>query len=280
MKTSRHRYQPHEFASKARVTVRTLHHYDRIGLLKPSGRTGVGFRLYRDGDFVRLQQIVTLKFIGFSLKEIKRLLDRKGSGLSPALRAQRMTLEQKRRHLDAAIQAIAKAEGIAVSRSQLDWEAFQKIIEVIQMQTNTDWTKQYYNEEAQKLIAKRQKLWNPELQKQAEANWAALYKDIEAAAGRGMDPSSAEAQALVERRDKLVGGFTGGHAAVAEGLKEMWSDQSNWPQEFKKGMVETFAQHGVPAAQGPAPSLLSAKAEAFFKKALEARQRANPRAKP
>ena len=76
------------------MTVRTLHHYDRIGLLKPSDYTGVGFRLYRDGDFVRLQQIVTLKFIGFSLKEIKRLLERKGSGLSAALRAQRMTLEK------------------------------------------------------------------------------------------------------------------------------------------------------------------------------------------
>jgi len=97
-KTNGNRYQPNRFAKKSGVTVRTLHHYDCIGLLKPSEHIGVGFRLYRDGDFARLQQIVTLKFIGFPLKEIKRLIEKKGSGLPAALRAQRMTLEQKRRH--------------------------------------------------------------------------------------------------------------------------------------------------------------------------------------
>src|SRR5436190_12190230 len=158
MKKTGNRYPPHEFARQSGVTVRTLHHYDRIGLLKPSEHTGLGFRLYRDGDFVRLQQIVTLKFIGFSLKEIKRLLERRGSGLSAALRAQRMTLEEKRRHLDSAIQAIAKVEGIAASRSKLDWETFQKITEEIQMQSNTEVMKKYYNDEARKLIAERQSL--------------------------------------------------------------------------------------------------------------------------
>ena len=69
-------YQANEFASVAGVTVRTLHHYDRIGLLKPSGYTSAGFRLYRKEDLVRLQQIVTLKFIGFSLRQIKELLNR------------------------------------------------------------------------------------------------------------------------------------------------------------------------------------------------------------
>ena len=56
-------YRVSEFAEKAGVTVRTLHHYDRMGLLKPSGRTNAGYRLYGERDLVRLQQIVTLKFI-------------------------------------------------------------------------------------------------------------------------------------------------------------------------------------------------------------------------
>lgn len=273
---SGNRYRPHQFAKRSRVTVRTLHHYDRIGLLKPSEHTGMGFRLYRDGDFVRLQQIVTLKFIGFSLKEIKRLLDKKGSGLSAALRAQRMTLEEKRRHLDSAIRAIAKAEGIAASRSKPDWETFQKITEQIQMQTNSDVMTKYYSEEARKLIAERKNLWSPELQKDIEEKWTALFKDIEAAAASGMDPASPPAQALAERQAKLVEGFTGGHPAIAEGLGKLWADQSNWPEEMKKQVFEPFAQRGVATAQGPAPSLLSPKAEAFVKKACEARQGANP----
>jgi DNA-binding transcriptional MerR regulator len=273
-KTSENRYSPHKFAKRSGVTVRTLHHYDRVGLLKPSDYTGAGFRLYRDGDFARLQQIVTLKFIGFSLKEIKRLLERKGSGLSAALRAQRLTLEQKRRHLDAAIQAIAKAEGIAASRPKPDWETFQKITEEIQMQTDNDVMKKYYNDEARKLIAERQNLWSPELQKEVEEKWAALVKDVEAAAASGLDPASPPAQALIERQAKLVEGFTGGHAAIQEGLGKLWADQANWPDEMKKQVFEPFAERGIEAARGPAPSLFSAKADAFVKKAMEARQRA------
>jgi len=278
-KTNGNRYQPHEFARRSRVTVRTLHHYDRIGLLKPSEHSGVGFRLYRDDDFLRLQQIVTLKFIGFSLKEIKRLLERKGSGLPAALRAQRKTLEEKRRHLDSAIQAIAKAEEVAAARSKLHWEMFQKITEEIQMQTNNDMMKKYYNDEAQQLIAERQHLWSPELQKEIEEKWTALFKDIEAAAARGMDPASPAAQALLDRQDKLIEGFTGGHAAIEEGLGKLWADQANWPDPMKKQVFEPFAQRGIAAAQGPAPSLLSPAADAFLKKTTEARQRQNPGAK-
>jgi DNA-binding transcriptional MerR regulator len=69
-------YQAKEFAALTGVTVRALHHYDRLGLLKPSGRTASGYRLYGAGDVARLQQIVTLKFIGLSLKQIKEVLGR------------------------------------------------------------------------------------------------------------------------------------------------------------------------------------------------------------
>lgn len=271
-KKRKKRYQPHEFAKHSGVTVRTLHHYDRIGLLKPGDYSRVGFRLYRDGDFARLQQIVTLKFIGFSLREIKRLLDGKGSGLPAALRAQRITLQEKRRYLDSAIDAIAKAETIAATSSKPGWEMFQKITEAIQMQNNTDWTKQYYNDEAQKVIDQRKPLWNPELQKKMEADWAALYKDIESAAADEIDPSSPRAQSLADRQDQLVGAFTGGNAAVEEGLGKLWADQSNWPEEFKKQMFDTFAKQGVPAAKTPAPKLLSAEAEAFMKKVTKAQR--------
>ena len=66
-------YRVSDFAEKAGVTVRTLHHYDRLGLLKPSGRTEAGYRLYGERDFGRLQQIVTLKFIALPLRQIKRI---------------------------------------------------------------------------------------------------------------------------------------------------------------------------------------------------------------
>src|SRR5258707_4292793 len=92
-------YKSAEFAKLAGVTVRTLHHYDRIGLLKPSGYTSVGFRLYCKEDLVRLQQIVTLKFIGFSLSQIRDLLNRDSFELSTALTQQREIIIDKRGQL-------------------------------------------------------------------------------------------------------------------------------------------------------------------------------------
>jgi hypothetical protein len=184
-----------------------------------------------------------------------------------------MTLEQKRRHLDSAISAIARAESLAATGAKLEWEMFQKITAEIQMQTDTDWTKRYYNEEAQNLIAERMKAWNPQLQKEAEAKWAALYRDIEAAAQAGLDPLSPEAQALADRTDKLVQGFTGGHPSIAEGLSKLWADKANWPKQFKQQITDSFAKHGVPAARGPAPTFLSPKAESFFNQVNQARLR-------
>jgi MerR family transcriptional regulator, thiopeptide resistance regulator len=64
-------YRASEFAALAGVTVRTLHHYDRAGLLRPTARTDAGYRLYGGREFARLQQILTLKFIGLPLEEIE-----------------------------------------------------------------------------------------------------------------------------------------------------------------------------------------------------------------
>src|SRR6266567_1772938 len=140
-------FQAREFSELTGVTVRTLHHYDRLGLLKPSRYTGAGYRLYGDGDLARLEQIVALKFIGFSLKEIKDLLKRDSFDMSVALRRQREAIEEKRRRLELAIQAIQRAEYVIGTTREPGWETFIKIIEVINMQHDMDWSKKYYSEE-------------------------------------------------------------------------------------------------------------------------------------
>src|SRR5690242_9726320 len=95
-------HRVHEFAALTGVTVRALHHYDRLGLLRPR-RTDSGYRLYGQRELERLEQIVALKFIGIPLQQIKAILDRDPSNLPDALRVQCTVLEEKRQLLDRAI---------------------------------------------------------------------------------------------------------------------------------------------------------------------------------
>ena len=105
-----------EFAELAGVTVRMLHHYDRIGLLRPR-RSPAGYRIYREADLPRLEQIVALKFLGMPLKQIRGLLDRDGRDLPGALRSQRAALEEKRRMLDRRDPGHCRGRKLADSRA-------------------------------------------------------------------------------------------------------------------------------------------------------------------
>lgn len=119
-----------EFASKAGVTVKTLLHYDKIGLLKPSQKLDSGYRIYNEEDFLRLQQIITLKFIGLSLNEIKEILSEKEENLEKIISIQKKALEEKKRHIEEVITVFNKAE------NQIRKEGFlgtQELIDIIKI---------------------------------------------------------------------------------------------------------------------------------------------------
>jgi DNA-binding transcriptional MerR regulator len=223
-------WQTREFAKLAGVTVRTLHHYDRVGLLKPTRRTDKGFRLYGEPDFARLQQITTLKFIGFSLSQIKKILGQKEFELSETLQLQRNVLRAQRDRLNLALEAIARVE----RSNSVDLESFKEIIEVVNMEQNMDWTKKYYSEAAQASIEERKHLWSPELQERVSRDWNELVADIEAAIADGTKPSDSRAQVLAIRWRALVTEFTGGDREIQAGLNKMYADEKNWQTEWKK----------------------------------------------
>lgn len=220
-----------EFAALAGVTVRTLHHYDRLGLLK-ARRSATGYRLYSEHDLERLEQVVALKFLGVPLKQIKALLDGEPLELRRALSMQRRALEKRRQLLDHAIMAIWDAEEAIRSGTRPDAAIFKRIIEVIEMQNNADWAKGYYSDGARQKIEERQKLWSPELQARVSREWSELFRDVEAALDK--DPASDEAQSLAQRWRTLVEEFTGGDAEVARGLSSMNQDRANWPAAMQE----------------------------------------------
>jgi DNA-binding transcriptional MerR regulator len=224
-------YRVNEFAELAGVTVRALHHYDRLGLLEPTARTGSQYRLYSDQDLVRLEQIVVLKFLGMSLKEIGNLLEVESS-VGAALKRQQRVLAEKRWLLGQAITAIANASSSLESTGKPDWKLFRQIIQEIEMQNTTDWSRKYYSEEAREKIDERRKEWSPALQEQVSRDWNQLFADIESSLNE--DPAGAKAQELASRWRTLLSGFTGGDPEIQKGLNAMYADRDNWPEDEKQ----------------------------------------------
>jgi MerR family transcriptional regulator, thiopeptide resistance regulator len=226
-------WQTNEFAKQTGVTVRTLHHYDRIGLLGPNRRTANGFRFYSKAEFARLQQISTLKFVGFSLTQIKEILGSNQFDLAEGLKMQRTLIEAQRYRLNLILEAIGRAENELKQNKRADPESFQKIIEVMNMEQSFDWTKKYYSEEGQKAIEERKNLWSPELQERVTRDWNELAADIEAAMKDGAKPDDERAQGLAKRWQALINEFTGGNPEIQKGLNKMYADQANWQISWK-----------------------------------------------
>src|SRR5688572_5006272 len=106
---ARRTYRVKDVARIAGVSVRTLHHYDEIGLLVPRTRSGAGYRLYNDDDLFRLQQILLGRELGLSLEEIRSSLDDPRFDRRKALLAQREQLRKRARQTEAMIRAVEAA---------------------------------------------------------------------------------------------------------------------------------------------------------------------------
>ena len=104
-----------EFAKLGGITVRALHHYDRLKLLSPAHRSKRGYRLYCHEDLGRLERILVLRYMGLSLREIAALLNTPvGRGAEPltvTLARQRAALRERRDGLDRVLRAIEHAQG-------------------------------------------------------------------------------------------------------------------------------------------------------------------------
>ena len=109
-----------EVAALAGVTVRTLHHYDRIGLLSPSGRTAAGYRQYAPADLDRLHQVLLYRELGFPLEEVATLLDHPSADPEAHLRRQHRLLRDRLERTSAMVEAVekemeARAMGISLT---------------------------------------------------------------------------------------------------------------------------------------------------------------------
>lgn len=131
-----------EFAKRSGVTIKTLLHYEKIGLLIPSSRNENGYRVYLEEDFFKLQQITTLKYIGLSLKEINHIINENNENLENMICIQKKALEEKKKHIEEVIKVFDKAEMQAKENGSLDADSLINIIKITNMESTI---KEQYN---------------------------------------------------------------------------------------------------------------------------------------
>ena len=223
-------YRIHEFAEIAGVTVKALHHYDRLDLLKP-GRSVAGYRMYCESDLGRLEQIVALKFLGLPLRQIKGVLDQADVALPEALRMQRRALEEKHSLLGNLIRAVRAAEEAMEPGKPVDPAVLKKIIEVIEMQDSVEVMKKYYG--TKEAWERHRRLY----EEGPAPEWRELYRNVQAALGE--DPASAKAQALLARWFELSRkALRSGDPALQTDSGTAWMDRANWPPAMKRRLEE------------------------------------------
>lgn len=139
-------YTTAEFAGKAHVSVRTVRYYDSIGLLRPSCYDRNGCRCYTEEDFFRLQKVLSLKFLGFSLKEIEQLTHGKDQAEIKELLDMQIKLVHKKMDNLRQVEAGLKHAGeIIETRGTLEWEDVINLMYLMDMEEQL--LKQYQNSE-------------------------------------------------------------------------------------------------------------------------------------
>ncbi len=210
-----------ELARRTGLTIRALHHYDEIGLLKPSEHSEAGYRLYTAGDVARLQQVLSLRQLGFSLEEVRDCLDR--PGFSP-LESIRLHIGRLREQVEMQRELCEKLEAIAAhfrAAEEVSADEFLRVIERMTMIEN------YYTPEQLESIKTRGEQMGEEAIRQSQVDWAELIAEVRAEEEKGTDPTDPKVQAMARRWMDLVNGFTGGDPGIAQSLQRLWKEQGD-----------------------------------------------------
>ncbi len=227
-----------ELARRTGLTVRTLHHYDEIGLLSPSRRSPAGYRLYGEGDVARLQRIVSLRQLGFSLEQIAEYLSLPGSSIGQVLRLQ---IERLRERIDAETRLCERLEAIARRVDEADGTGVSgrngtngaggaegvSADELLQAIEATIMFEKYYTPEQLAQLEKRRQELGEDAIKAAEQEWPRLIAKVKDCMARKVDPTSPELTPLMLRWKELVHQFTGGDMGIARSVGNMYQNESS-----------------------------------------------------
>jgi MerR family transcriptional regulator, thiopeptide resistance regulator len=242
-----------EVAALAGVTVRTLHHYDRIGLLSPSGRTAAGYRQYAPADVDRLHAVLLYRALGFSLEEVAALLDDPSADPVEHLRRQHRLLLDRQDRTSAMVAAVekeleARAMGIQLTPEERfevfgDADPAQYDAEVEQRWGDTD----AYAQSQRRTAAYSKEDW---LRIRAEAE--DLEARFAAAMARGVPAESEPAMDLAEEhRQQITGTYYDCPPEMHAALGRMYVEDERFTAHYD-GRAPGLARYVSTAVQANA----------------------------
>jgi DNA-binding transcriptional MerR regulator len=210
-----------ELAKRTGLTVRTLHHYDEIGLVRPSGHTEAGHRLYTGRDVGRLQQVLSLRQLGFSLEEIRDCLNR--PGFSP-IGVIRLQIARLREQIEREQALCLRLETIAAHLEQAGDVSTDDFLQTIEEMTMIE---NYYTPEQLESLKKRAELVGAERIQQVQNEWPVLIAAVRAHKEKGTEPTAPEVLELARRWVGLINEFTGGDTGIERSVGRLWKEQGD-----------------------------------------------------
>ncbi|GEL76364.1 MerR family transcriptional regulator [Tenuibacillus multivorans] len=219
-------YSIGQLSKKTGVTVRTLDHYDEIGLIKPSSKTDGGHRLYNEDDVMRLERVLALKFMGFKLEQIKNILKDSTSTWLESIQEQLEMVKREQERLKTLEQALLGISCSIEYEGEVNWSIIFSTIQLFQ-QDPEDVLQQYKSYLSEDEMEKIMDM-NAQMSKEDMREWMEIISDIKA--NLEIDPASEKAQQLAERWMNLAENIFGNDEEL---LGDMWDALQN----LKEGIV-------------------------------------------
>jgi DNA-binding transcriptional MerR regulator len=231
-------YSVGQVADLAGVTIRTLHHYDEIGLLPPTGHSEGGHRLYAEDDLLRLQQVLTLRYLGFSLKQIGGLLDRPDFDLVASLQVQRLALRDRISELEQIEATLCALLEHRLATGAWAWDQVAHASAVVQRSLAhrseaMEKAHDYYTPEQLKQFEELDRQTSAEEILAIQQGWTEVIASVRA--NRDLDPTSPEARAIADRWNAMTERTAAAYAA-APGLWQAIGEN------FQQGRMESVPQ--------------------------------------
>lgn len=221
-----------KLSSMAGVTPRTLHHYDEIGLLKPSRIGENGYRYYGEEALLKLQQILFYRELDISLDEIKKIMGRRDFDVLGALQSHKDALNKQAVRIDRLIQTVDNTIQHLKGKTKMSEKGLFEGFSEEEQEKYAKEAEQMYDPEIVRESNRKWKAYSAAKKEAILAEGKAVYMDMVAAMPKGS--ASADVQAIVERWRKHMDYFWTPNLDQLLGLAEGYSDDPRFKANFDK----------------------------------------------